>query len=285
MEQKSFMMYTEWIKKGVGSFDDVVDGWNILQKYGVDTNILCTIHNANAKYPLDIYRFFRDELGANHIQFIPIVERATPETILQADKGWGSSKASNRPLYLQQGSLVTNRSVKPLEFGNFLCDIFDEWVKNDVGTVFVNTFDVALGSWLGMHNACIVSPTCGASITMEYNGDIYSCDHFVEPNYLLGNIHSMTLHDILTSKKQQKFGSDKYNTLTKYCLECPVLFACYGECPKNRFTTSPQGEYGQNYLCDGYKLFYTHINEPIKKMAGLVRSGKYADEIMSTINT
>lgn len=120
---------------------------------------------------------------------------------------------------------------------------------------------------------------------MEYNGDIYSCDHFVEPNYLLGNIHSMTLHDILTSKKQQKFGSDKYNTLTKYCLECPVLFACYGECPKNRFTTSPQGEYGQNYLCDGYKLFYTHINEPMKKMAGLVRSGKYADEIMSTINT
>lgn len=261
MEQKSFMMYTEWIKKGVGSFDDVVDGWNILQKYGVDTNILCTIHNANAKYPLDIYRFFRDELGANHIQFIPIIERATPETILQADKGWGSSKASNRPLYLQQGSLVTNRSVKPLEFGNFLCDIFDEWVKNDVGTVFVNTFDVALDGWstfwIGKnHNVAEQDVASGASRkqwplamgfdrfygflggeTNQWYPDLVEDNRFTEQPYLPeeGYHLSKDLADkAITMIQDQKATNPSKPWYMWFCPganhaphHCPQVFACY----------------------------------------------------------
>lgn len=271
-------------KKGEGSFDEVIQGWNILQKCGVDTNILCTIHDANADYPLEVYRFFRDELGAQHIQFIPIVERATPQSLPLANLGWGGGKGKDRPLYKQEGNLVTQRSVEAKKFGSFLIAIFDEWVKKDVGTVFIRTFDDALGSWFGMHNSCIISPTCGAAITMEHNGDVYSCDHFVEPNYFLGNLKETPLETLITSEKQRHFGNDKYDSLPQYCLECPVLFACYGECPRNRFITTPKGEEGLNYLCEGYKAFFTHIDNPMKTMVNLLRSGRYADEIMTIHN-
>ena len=271
-------------KKGQGSFDEVIEGWKILQKYNVDTNILCTIHAANADHPLDVYRFFRDELGAQYIQLIPIVERATPNLLSLANAGWGGIKGKDRPLYKQKGNLVTQRSVEAKKFGAFLNTIFDEWVQHDVGNIYVTTFDVALGSWLGQHNACIVSPTCGSAITMEHNGDVYSCDHFVEPDYLLGNLKETPLATLITSEKQRRFGNDKYDTLPQHCLECPVLFACYGECPRNRFITSPKGEEGLNYLCEGYKAFFTHIDGPMKTMANLLRSGRYADEIMTMRN-
>jgi uncharacterized protein len=271
-------------KKGQGSFDEVIEGWKILQKYNVDTNILCTIHAANADHPLDVYHFFRDELGAQYIQLIPIVERATPDLLSLANAGWGGIKGKDRPLYKQEGNLVTQRSVEAKKFGAFLNAIFDEWVQHDVGNIYVTTFDVALGSWLGQHNACIVSPTCGSAVTMEHNGDVYSCDHFVEPDYLLGNLKETPLATLITSEKQRRFGNDKYDTLPKHCLECPVLFACYGECPRNRFITTPQGEEGLNYLCEGYKAFFTHIDGPMKTMANLLRSGRYADEIMTMRN-
>lgn len=145
-------------------------GWNILCKHRVDTNILCTINAANERHPLDVYRFFRDELGAQYIQLIPVVERATDETIMAANQGWGRPRGIDRPLYRQTGSLVTERSVKAERFGQFLISIFDEWVKRDIGKVFATTFDIALGSWLGQHNACIVSPTCGNALIMEIVG-------------------------------------------------------------------------------------------------------------------
>jgi uncharacterized protein len=140
---------------------------------------------------------------------------------------------------------------------------------------------VALGSWLGQHNTCVVSPTCGASLALEHNGDVYSCDHFVEPEYRLGNLKETPLQTLVESEKQRRFGNAKSDTLPQYCKECPVLFACYGECPRNRFIESPNGEPGLNYLCAGYKAFFTHIDAPMKTMAALLRQGRYADEIMA----
>jgi len=270
-------------KGGEGSFDDVIRGWKCLQKHKVDANILCTIHAANADHPLKVYRFFPDELKAEYIQLIPIVERATAETIALANFGWGGRKGTDRPLYRQAGGLVTDRTVEAEKFGKFLIAIFDEWVKRDVGKVFVTTFDVALGSWPGQHNSCIVSPTCGGALAMEHNGDVYSCDHHVEPEYLLGNVRETPLGDLVRSDKQRRFGQAKYDTLPAYCRKCPVLFACYGECPRNRFIKTPTGEDGLNYLCEGYKAFFLHIDRPMRIMADLVRKGRYADEIMRLI--
>jgi uncharacterized protein len=267
-------------KRNDGSFDDVLRGWNCLRKHNVDVNILCTIHAANADHPLEIYRFFRDELQAQYIQLIPIVERATAETIALANQGWGGQKGSDRPLYTQSGNLVTERTVPAGKFGQFLIDIFDEWVRRDVGKVYVTTFDVALGSWLGQHNSCIVSPTCGNALVLEHNGDVYSCDHYVEPKHRLGNVRNSPLKTLVASEKQRRFGQAKYDTLPTYCRECPVLFACYGECPRNRFIETPSGEAGLNYLCEGYKAFFLHIDKPMQVMADLLRRGRYADEIM-----
>lgn len=268
-------------KRGEGSFDDVVRGWNVLRKHGVDVNILCTIHAANAAHPVEVYKFFRDELGAEYIQLIPVVERATGETLAAANRGWGGLRGKDRPLYKQEGSLVTERTVTGEAFGAFLIAIFDEWVKGDVGRIFVTTFDVALGSWLGQHNACVIAPTCGQALALEHNGDVYSCDHFVEPKYLLGNIATSPLASLVASEKQRRFGNAKFESLPRYCRECPVLFACYGECPRNRFIKTPDGEDGLNWLCSGYKAFFTHIDPKMKIMADLIRRGRFADEIMT----
>ena len=267
-------------KRSEGSFENVLRGWNYLRKHEVDANRLCTIHAANAEHPLEVYRFFRDELQAQYIQLIPIVERATVETLEQANQGWGGPRGKDRPLYRQAGNMVTDRSVTAEQFGRFLIGIFDEWVERDVGKVYVTTFDVALGSWLGQHNACIVSPTCGSALVLEHNGDVYSCDHYVEPGHLLGNIRRSPLKTLVASEKQRRFGQAKFDTLPNHCRECPVLFACYGECPRNRFIQTPSGEDGLNYLCEGYKAFFLHIDGPMRAMAALLRQGRYADEIM-----
>jgi uncharacterized protein len=267
-------------KQGRGSFDAVIRGWNILRRHDVDTNILCTVNAANQHHPIEVYRFFRDELQAQYIQLIPIVERATEQTVAFANKGWGGHRGKDRPLYRQEGSLVTDRSVSAEGFGRFLIGVFDEWILRDVGKVFVTTFDVALGSWLGQHNACIVAPTCGSALTMEHNGDVYSCDHYVEPGHRLGNVRETPLRHLVTSEQQRRFGQAKFDTLPRHCRECPVLFACYGECPRNRFIATPDGEAGLNYLCAGYKAFFLHIDQPMRAMADLIRQGRHADEIM-----
>jgi uncharacterized protein len=270
-------------KGGQGTFDQVMRGWENLRQQQVDFNILCTLHAANADHPLEVYHFFRDELQAQFIQFIPIIERATLETLPIANQGWSERAGDDRPLYTQTGDLLTERSVKPEQYGRFLNAIFDEWVRRDVGKVFVQMFDVALGSWVGVHSLCIFAPTCGNALALEHNGDLYSCDHFVEPNYLLGNIQETHLIELVASDRQRKFGQDKQDSLPRYCRECEVRFACHGGCPKDRFISTPDGEAGLNYLCAGYKLFFHHIDRPMRLMADLIRQGRYADEIMDIL--
>lgn len=267
-------------KGGQGTFDQVMRGWEILRRYQVDFNILCTLHAQNADHPVEVYRYFRDDLKAEFIQFIPIIERATAETLPVANQGWSARPGGDRPLYTQIGELVTERSITPEQYGRFLIAVFDEWVRRDVGKVFVQMFDVALASWLGIHSLCIFAPTCGNALALEHNGDLYSCDHFVEPAYLLGNISETHLIELVASEQQRQFGQDKQDRLPRYCRECEVRFACNGGCPKDRFIHTPQGEPGLNYLCAGYKAFFNHIDRPMQIMADLLRQGRYADEIM-----
>ena len=250
-------------KRGNPSSEKVLRGLALLQQHGVDVNVLCTVNAANQDHGLEVYRYFRDDLGTRFIQFIPIVERDN-------DTGF------------QEGDRVTDRSVAPDAWGRFLVSVFDEWLRRDVGTVFVSQFDAALASWLGVPPAlCVFAETCGNAVALEHNGDVYSCDHFVEPDYLLGNIGKTHLVELLASPEQRAFGEAKRDTLPRYCLECEVRFACNGECPKNRFTLTPDGDPGLNYLCSGYKLFFGHIGGPMKLMADLLRQGRFADEVMA----
>jgi uncharacterized protein len=252
-----------------------------LARHGVDFNVLCTVHAGNADHPQTVYRYFRDDLGARFLQFIPIVERATPATLSSANAGWGHR---DRPLYRQEGTIVTDRSVRADQWGHFLIGIFDEWVRRDVGSVYVQMFDAALASWLGTTPAmCVFAETCGDAVALEHTGDVYSCDHFVEPRYHLGNIGQTHLLDLVASPRQRAFGSAKRDALPEYCRQCPVRFACNGECPRNRFIDTPDGEPGLNYLCSGYKAFFTHIDAPMRLMAALLRSGRYADEVMGIL--
>ena len=268
-------------KGGRGTFDQVMRAWDCLARNQVEVNILCTVHAANGDHGLEVYRFFRDQLQAKYLQFIPIVERATSENVDQANLGWSERPGGQRPLYVQHGNLVTERSIQPAQYGRFLIRIFDEWVKRDVGRVFVQSFDAALANWIGHPSACIFSPTCGNALAIEHNGDLYACDHYVEPEYLLGNIGETPLATLVALPKQRQFGQDKFDTLPKYCRECEVLFACYGECPRNRFVETPDGEAGLNYLCAGYRMFFNHIDGPMRTMAGLLKSGRFADDIMT----
>jgi uncharacterized protein len=270
-------------KGGAGTFDQVMKGWNALKRQGVDVNVLCTLHEANADKPLQVYRFFRDELGAEHIQFIPIVERATAESLPMANEGWHERPGGERMLYTQQGSLVTDRSITGEQYGRFLVGVFEEWIRHDVGRVYVQMFDVTLGAHVGQYSLCIHAPTCGDALAMEHNGDLYSCDHFVEPDYLLGNIHDKRMLELVASPQQRAFGNDKRDTLPAYCRECPFLFACNGGCPKDRFMETPDGEPGLNYLCAGYKIFFGHVDAPMRRMKELLASGRYADEITAEV--
>jgi uncharacterized protein len=158
--------------------------------------------------------------------------------------------------------------------------IFDEWVRRDVGKVYVQMFDVTLGAHVGQHSLCVFAPTCGNAMALEHNGDLYSCDHFVEPKYKLGNIKETSMLELVGSEQQRKFGQDKHDTLPRYCQRCEVRFACNGGCPKDRFINTADGEPGLNYLCAGYKMFFTHADRPMRMMADLLRRGRYADEIM-----
>jgi len=268
-------------KGGAGSFGQVMRGFGFLKQHDVDVNILCTVHAANQDHPLEVYLFFRDVLHAQYIQFIPIIERASTSTLPIANLGWSDRPGGDRPLYINDGNQVTERSVNAHAYGKFLIAIFDEWLKADVGKVYIQHFDSALANWVGVPGAvCIFSETCGQALALEHNGDLYSCDHFVEPAYKLGNIHETHLIQLLSSPQQIKFGQDKKNSLPRYCRECEVRFACHGECPKNRFIKTPDGEEGLNYLCAAYKAFFTHINEPMKIMTELLRRRRFADEIM-----
>ena len=266
-------------KGGKGSFDEVIHGWRALVNHAVDFNILCTVHDRNENHGREVYRFFRDELGAHHIQFIPIIERvagpATPDSS-------GVSSWRERPLYVQDGSDVTDRSIQPERWGQFLIDVFEEWVRRDVATVYVQMFDVALANWVGEQpDLCVYSETCGRALTIEHTGDVYSCDHFVEPKYLLGNIRETDLVELVGSPQQEAFGLAKRDTLPEYCLQCDVRFACHGGCPKDRFRDTPTGDGGLNYLCAGYKRFFHHIDDTMSFMAQQLRQGRAPSDAMS----
>jgi uncharacterized protein len=265
-------------KAGKPTFDRVMAGWEVLRRHGVDWNVLTTVHAANAEHGLQVYRFLRDDLQATFMQFIPIVERVTEELLPQADAGWGV-RAKDRPLYRQEGSAVTHRSVTGAQYGRFLIDVFEDWARHDVGDVFVQSFDTALAHWLGMHDVglCVHAPTCGSALALEHTGDLYSCDHYVEPEYRLGRIsEGRTLLELVDSPQQRAFGDAKRDTLPQYCRECDVRFACHGGCPKDRFATTPDGEPGLHYLCAGYKAFFRHIDAPMRFAADEVRAGRDA---------
>lgn len=252
-------------KRGHPTFSSVIRGLDLLKAHGVDWNILCTVNAANQHAPLPVYRFFRDDLGAEFIQFIPIVER-DDETAFP------------------EGDAVTDRSVDPAAWGRFLVEVFDEWVTRDVGSVFVSQFDAALASWLGIQPAlCLFAETCGDALALTHNGDLYSCDHFVEPAQFLGNITETHMVELVASQKQRAFGRAKRDTLPRHCRDCEVRFACNGECPKNRFVRTPDGESGLNYLCAGYRRFFNHIDGLMTAMATELRNGGYADSVMASL--
>ena len=262
-------------KKGKPTFNRVMKGLHLLQKHKVEYNVLTAVNNVNSGYPLEVYKFLRDEAKTDWMQFVPVVERINKD---------------GRFLY-QEGDTVSERSVHPEQFGDFLCTVFDEWVRNDVGKVYVQTFEAAARNWLGMpaSGMCVFNETCGLGPVLEHNGDFYACDHFVEPKYLIGNIKNTHMGDLIASEKQQRFGKDKRDLLPDYCLKCDVLFACRGECPKNRFKKTPPdsnhsaGEYGLNYLCPGFKQFFHHIDELMKLITDLLRRGKAAAGIMGIL--
>ena len=265
-------------KGGKPTFDRVIRGLDVLKRHGVEWNALTTVNSANGDHGLEVYRFLRDDLGATFVQLIPIVERVTAELLPLAEAGWGE-RAGDRPLYRQEGDLVTHRTVNGVQWGRFLVEVFEEWGRHDVGDVFVSMFDTALAHWMGMDQAglCVHARTCGEALALEHNGDLYSCDHYVEPGYLLGNIRDgRTLLELVDLPQQKAFGNAKLDTLPAYCRECDVRFACNGGCPKDRFATTPDGEPGLHYLCEGYQLFFRHVDEPMKVMAGLLRRGRDA---------
>jgi uncharacterized protein len=249
-------------KGGKPTFDHVMAGLALLKEHNVEFNILTTLHAANVGHPLEVYYFLRDEVGSRYMQFIPIVER---------DNETG----------FQEGKRVTERSVSGRQYGVFLIKIFDEWVRHDVGRVYVQIFDVALAAWVGERpGLCIFEETCGNALAMEHNGDVYSCDHFVEPRYKLGNMRQLPLLKMVGSQQQVQFGQSKRDTLPHYCRECPVRFVCNGGCPKDRILDTPDGEPGLNYLCDGYKAFFTYIDQPMRRMATELQAGRAPANIM-----
>lgn len=268
-------------KGGKGSFDRVMTGYQHLQDAGVDVNVLCTVHAANQDRGAEVYRFFRDDMAARYMQFIPIVERATEELLPLANQGWSAGRSDGRPLYVQAGSRVTDRSVAPHGFGRFLIDVFDEWVGRDVGEVFVQMFDVALANWYGEPpGVCVFSETCGLALAIEHNGDLYSCDHYVEPDYRLGNITETPMIELVASEKQQAFGRAKRDTLPRQCRDCAVRFACHGGCPRNRFAQTPDGEDGLNYLCPSYMAFFEHIDPAMRRMCELLKQDRAPSEVV-----
>jgi uncharacterized protein len=246
-------------------FDRVAAAAHRLRKHGAAFNVLCTVNAANAGHPLEVYRFFRDELEARYVQLIPIVEVETPP-------------AAGRP------GTVTARSVQPDDYGRFLTAIFDEWVRRDVGRMFVQTFDGVLAAYLrGTSSLCIFQPTCGEGVALEHNGDVYSCDHFVEPRHLLGNILEKPVGELVRSERQLAFGQAKQATLPACCRACAYLFACNGECPKNRLLLAPDGEPGLNWLCAGLKTFFAHTQRPMRLMAEILARGGEAREVMALL--
>ena len=268
-------------RQGTGSFDDVMRGLKLLQKHGVDYNVMASVARETARQPLDVYQFFKEQ-GVEFIQFVPIIERL-PAT---AEQQSGLSLAGPAVLdRTEPNTKITSWTVLPEEYADFLIAVYEEWVRNDVGTTFVMNFEWALNAWIGNPSpVCIHARQCGRSLVIEHNGDIFACDHYVYPEYRLGNILTDDLFAMVTSSLQTGFGVDKENALPRWCQECDVLAACQGGCSKHRFGQSPYQEPGLHYLCAGYRKFFMHIRKYLHAMATLLAHGLPVTEVMKAID-
>ena len=259
---------------GKGSFKEVMRGIELCHKHKVEFNTLSVVNREIAYHPLKVYHFLKS-IGSGFIQFIPIVERIIedprPDTI-------------NLVAPVHGRAVVTEWSVEPEMYGKFLCAIFDEWVRNDVGKYFVQIMDVTLANWAGERpGLCVFTETCGDAMVMEHNGDIYTCDHFVYPEYYIGNLLKTSLKEMASSEKQKQFGKDKRDKLPRYCFECEYRFACNGECPKHRFMLTPDGQEGLNYLCPSYKRFFAHVHPYMQFMADELKAKRAPANVMEWV--
>ncbi len=260
---------------GAGSFSVVMKGIELLHKYKVEFNTLSVVNKEIAYHPLEVYHFLK-RIGSGFIQFIPIVERTANQP--------GPDRLNLVAPVFGQNARVTEWSVEPLAYGKFLCTIFDEWVRNDVGKYFVQIFDVTLANWAGERpGLCVFTETCGDALVMEHNGDMFTCDHFVYPEYFLGNILKKPLREMAVSEQQKQFGRDKRDKLPKYCFECEYRFACNGECPKHRFAITPEGQEGLSYLCPAYKLFFSHVHPYMQFMADELKAKRAPANVMEWV--
>jgi len=260
--------------------DRVMQGLATLIRHGVEFNTLTVVNRHNSREPLRVYRFLK-EIGSRYMQFIPLVERAGStqhcgfENRLAPPPGYSGGN---------DDAMITPWSVRAVDYGNFLCTIFDEWVRGDVGRYYVQIFDVMLGQWCGHGSSlCVFSKRCGNAVALEHNGDVFSCDHFVYPKYRLGNLLETSLRNMVDSAGQRSFGNAKADNLPVYCRQCEFSAVCNGECPKHRFIESPDGEPGLNYLCAGYKRFLSHIDPYMRIMANLLAKQRPPAEIMSML--
>ena len=269
---KKFHDYYRHTRQGGPTFDKVMHGIALLKKHRVEFNTLTVVNAYNVDYPLEVYHFLK-ETGSGFIQFLPVVE-------------FLAESSSDRDLRLVHPGYQGKRSlapwtVDPQKFGKFLCTIFDEWVRQDVGKYYVQLFDATLANWVGeMPGLCVFAETCGDNVVMEHNGDIYSCDHYVYPEYYLGNIITHPVLSMVKSPRQLEFGAAKLKKLPRYCLDCDVRFACHGECPKHRFLNTPDGEPGLSYLCESYKMFFHHVWPYMDYMADQLRQKQAPANIM-----
>lgn len=262
-------------KQGKPSFLNVMRGIHLLNQYKVEWNALAVVNDYNADYPLEFYRFFK-QIGCRFIQFTPVVER-----ILHHNDGRHLATAEET-----EELQLADFSIDPEQWGNFLCTIFDEWVRNDVGQYYIQLFDATLANWVGQQpGVCTMAKTCGHAGVMEFNGDVYSCDHFVFPQYKLGNIYSQSLIEMMYSPKQIKFGQDKFDLLPQQCKNCKYLFACNGECPKNRFARTASGDKGLNYLCNGYYKFFDYVAPYMDFMKNELLNKRPPANIMQELKT
>lgn len=266
--------HDEYRKTGTGrpTFRDVMKGINLLNKHGVEWNALAVVNDFNADYPLDFYHFFK-EIGCRYIQFTPIVERITtrPDNLRLAPG-------------MQEEGMLADFSITAGQWGNFLCTIFDEWVHHDVGEYYIQLFDATLANWVGQApGICTMAEECGHAGVMEFNGDVYSCDHFVFPEYKLGNLHDQTIFEMMNGQRQRKFSRMKKQMLPQQCRECRFLFACHGECPKNRFVRDKYGNPGLNYLCQGYYRFFKHVSPYMDFMKNELENHRAPANVMNHI--
>ena len=261
---------------GKPSWSTVMEGVSLLKKHNVEFNTLSVVNNVTGDKPLEVYRFLKS-IGSQFMQFIPIVERYTVDP--------GEEDVHLVHHRYRGEAEVTEWSVTPAQYGRFLISIFDEWVRKDVGTYYVQIFDVTLANWVGESNPglCVFSETCGDAAVMEHNGDLYSCDHFVYHDYFLGNIKDTPLIDMMQQERQARFGLEKRTTLPKYCSDCEYRFACHGECPKHRFCDTPDGDPGLNYLCESYKMFFEHVKPYMDYMTKQLKAKKPPANIMQWI--